>query len=183
MLEPVPLDSRVRVVPHDPRWAAHFRDIRRQLQAVLGPVAERIEHVGSTAVAGLVAKPVIDVQISVPSLDREDDYRPALESLGYSYLKDAAPEHRFFHGVAGAGTGVHIHVCAAGSPWERRHVAFRDYLQRRPQVATMYGRVKQDAAAKNPLDRQAYWAAKSSLVRSIERDALRWTERMSSARR
>jgi GrpB-like predicted nucleotidyltransferase (UPF0157 family) len=116
----------IRVVAYDPAWPAAFERERRRIVDAVGPVARRVDHVGSTAVPGLVAKPIIDIDLSVPDADGEDAYLPALERAGY-VLRVRQPGHRM---VRTPDLGVQVHICTAGSEWERRHLLFRDWLRR-----------------------------------------------------
>jgi GrpB-like predicted nucleotidyltransferase (UPF0157 family) len=141
------------------------------MRSALGPDA-RVEHVGSTSVPGLVAKPVVDVQVAVPSLARWEDYGPALEGLGYRFRGDEDPEHLFFFLDEDGERRMNVHVCEAGSNWERRHLAFRDRLRTHPEEAAVYLEVKRRAAALVGDDVHAYAAAKTPIVRRIERRAL-----------
>ena len=116
----------IEIVPYDEAWPRLFAAERDRLSAALGPIALRIEHNGSTAVPGLAAKPVIDIQVSVARLQPLDRYAPALQRLGYVHLPHAddafAP---FFHRPAGWPHTHHVHVVEAGSAEERRTLAFR----------------------------------------------------------
>src|SRR5262245_49578326 len=120
----------IEIVPYDPDWPAAFDAERRRIADALGALAIRIEHNGSTAVPGLSAKPIIDIQVSVSCLRPIDQYRPALEALGYIHVPhpdDAfAP---FFHRPAEWPHTHHIHVVEAGSAEEERTLAFRDFLR------------------------------------------------------
>ena len=100
----------VEVVDYDVEWPARYEQVRRQLAAVLGAMAVRIEHVGSTAVVGLPAKPIVDVQVSVHDVEDEGAYVPALESLGYP-LRMREAGHRYFRPRPGLPRLAQIHVC------------------------------------------------------------------------
>lgn len=157
----------VEIVPADPAWKAEFASWKRQIKAALGPLAVRIEHVGSTAVADLPAKPVLDVQVSVPdqaALEAEAYVEP-LEALGLS-LRGREPGHRFLRPRPDRGEPrtVHVHVCVAGSPWERDHLLFRDYLRAHPEHRKAYADLKADLAARFRDERPAYNEGKTSFV-------------------
>jgi GrpB-like predicted nucleotidyltransferase (UPF0157 family) len=139
-----------------------------RIAAAIGHVAVRIEHVGSTAVPGLAAKPVIDIQISVPSLEPMEPYRRGLERIGYAYRPDDESEHRFFHLDLGGARTFNVHVCAAGGAWERRHLAFRDHLQKDREEAVRYEAVKRGLATRFGHDVDAYADSKSPYIRSVE---------------
>jgi GrpB-like predicted nucleotidyltransferase (UPF0157 family) len=155
----------IRLVEYDPAWPARYEESAARIGEALGEVARRIDHVGSTSVPGLVAKPYIDIQVSVAGLDRWDTYGPALERLGLAYVPDDEPDHRFF-----AGEDLHVHVCEAGGDWEHRHVAFRDLLRSDPKAAATYEREKRRLAAQFD-DVHAYTDAKTPVIRRLERQA------------
>jgi GrpB-like predicted nucleotidyltransferase (UPF0157 family) len=137
------------------RWTAAITEV------VKGAV--RVEHIGSTAVPQLAAKPVIDLQLSVADLEDEQSYRPGLELLGL-VLRQREPDHRFFRPPAGEPRNVHVHVCAAGSRWEHDHLQFRDVLRRRPDLADEYARLKADLARQFRYDRASYNSGKSAFI-------------------
>jgi GrpB-like predicted nucleotidyltransferase (UPF0157 family) len=109
---------------------------------------------------------VIDLQVSVPDIEDEPAYRPALESLGL-VLRAREPGHRFFRPPAGHPRTVHVHVCELGSTWEREHLAFRDELRARPELAAAYAGLKQGLAAAVGADRAAYTDGKSAFIRRV----------------
>jgi GrpB-like predicted nucleotidyltransferase (UPF0157 family) len=160
----------VRLVEYDPAWPSRYEDLAAAIREALGPVAVRVEHVGSTAVPGLAAKPVIDVQVSVASFEPLDEYRAPLESLGYEYRPDEEPGHRFF-GLTDADDMrvAHVHVCERGSEWERRHLAFRDALRADDDLRRRYEVEKRRVAALHPDDTLEYAEAKTPWIRAEER--------------
>jgi GrpB-like predicted nucleotidyltransferase (UPF0157 family) len=145
-------------------WAQRYEQIRDRLAAALVS-AVRIEHVGSTSVPGLAAKPVIDVQISVPDIDHEVAYAPQIEALGWPMrARERAAGHRYFRDPAGTPRRVHIHVCQAGSEWERKHLLFRDYLRGHPERAHAYEALKRAASERYATNRLAYTEAKGPFI-------------------
>jgi GrpB-like predicted nucleotidyltransferase (UPF0157 family) len=133
----------------------------------------RIEHVGSTSVPGLAAKPIIDIQVSVDDLAEEDAYVPALEEIGLQ-LRSRDNFHRYFRPFPDRPRDVHVHVCALGSDWEREHLLFRDHLRRDPEARDAYARAKTVAALTWADDGWAYTDAKTDVVLEIlERAAAR----------
>jgi GrpB-like predicted nucleotidyltransferase (UPF0157 family) len=158
----------VDLVPADPRWAERFGVEAARVAVALGDVAVRIEHVGSTAVPGLAAKPVIDIQISVRSLEPMEAYRRGLERIGYVHRPDDESEHRFFHLDLGDARAFNVHVCTAGGAWERRHLAFRDHLRKDREEASRYEAVKRGLASRFGHDVDAYADAKTPYIRSVE---------------
>jgi len=180
-LEFVPSSERspggpVAVVPYDRTWPRRFGDLRRRLAAELGPVAVRIEHVGSTAVPDLAAKPIIDVQISVGDVEAEATYVAGIERVA-APLRSREPGHRYFRPAGDSLRFVHVHVCDAGSKWERDHLLFRDYLRAHPHARDTYGRIKRELATRYGDDRLAYTDAKSDFILDTLDEAREWAAR------
>lgn len=121
---------------------------------------------GSTSVPGLPAKPVIDIQVSIADLDDEASYVPQIEALGVQ-LRSRDRWHRFFRPFPERPRDVQIHVCAAGSGWERDHVLFRDYLREHPDARAAYAAAKRRAAVDWRDDRLAYTDAKTAVIQEI----------------
>lgn len=188
-----PMDDQVAdpilIVPYDPAWPDMFDAEAVRLRAALGALALRIDHVGSTAVPGLAAKPVIDMQVSVKPLilspkkgggdageaAAEPAYgrwRAVLESLGYHYFHDPDFEdYPFFCRPPDWPHAYHIHVCEAGGLLERRHLAFRDALRADPALAGRYEALKCDLARRHSAatheTRNAYADAKSDFIAAV----------------
>jgi GrpB-like predicted nucleotidyltransferase (UPF0157 family) len=164
------------IVPYDPRWPAQFARERARLAAALGAVALRIEHNGSTAVPGMAAKPVIDIQVSVAAV-QPMTYLPLLERLGYVHVPHADDAFcPYLHRPAAWPHSHHVHVVEAGGVEEARTLAFRDYLREHPAVVAAYARLKHDLAphfsASDPAARQAYADAKGEFIERIIAAAL-----------
>jgi GrpB-like predicted nucleotidyltransferase (UPF0157 family) len=158
-------EEPVELHPSSPDWVPVADRWASAIQRVLAALAPRVEHIGSTAVPGLPAKPVVDLQVSVPDVDDEQSYRPGLQTLELE-LHAREPGHRFFRPPAGRPRTVHVHVCTRGSRWERDHLDFRDQLRARPEVAAAYAELKQQLAATVGHDRAAYTEGKSAFIRS-----------------
>jgi GrpB-like predicted nucleotidyltransferase (UPF0157 family) len=168
-------DPAVRIVKYDPAWAGMAEAEIARIRAAVGQVAARIDHVGSTAVPGLVAKPIIDLQLSVADVEERSLYVEPLEGLGYLFASDpASPDFHFFGLPAARPRTHHLHVCVAGSEDERRHLAVRDYLRAHPDEVDAYAELKRGLVARAPGDRLAYIAGKDSYVVALERRALAW---------
>ena len=161
------------IAPYDPAWPMIFATEAARLGRALGDLALRIEHVGSTAVPGLAAKPVIDIQVSVPSLERPEHYRTRLAELGYTHFSLGAFDlvYPFFKKPVEWPSTHHVHLCVAGSEQERDHLAFRDFLRRNPSVAVEYAALKRElAAAHDGLtleSQERYSLSKTEFVRSV----------------
>lgn len=164
------------VVPYDSSWPGSFSEWRAKLGRALEPTEVRIEHVGSTAVPGLAAKPVIDIMVAVPDVAAEADYVSRVESCGvmmrsrdegHSYFRPPPPEPRV----------VQVHVVDLGSDWQRRHLLFRDYLRAHPDAAAAYGGLKTELASVYRDDRLAYNAAKTGFILNHMAIAEEWSTR------
>jgi GrpB-like predicted nucleotidyltransferase (UPF0157 family) len=151
----------IHVVAHDPAWPAMFDAERDRLAAALAAVAVRIEHVGSTAVPGLAAKPWIDIQVEVTDLAQPDCFHQPLLALGYTHHPDL-DDHEFYD-----MRPYHVHVCQAGGEWARRHVAFRDLLRSDPAARAEY-QAEKIRLAQQLDDVHAYTDAKTPIIRSLE---------------
>jgi GrpB-like predicted nucleotidyltransferase (UPF0157 family) len=149
-----------------PQWIELADQWIAGVERVLSALRPRVEHIGSTAVPGLIAKPVIDLQVSVPDIEDEMAYRPALESLGLVRRAREAG-HRYFRPPAGQPRAVHVHVCELGSTWERACLVLRDELRARPELAAAYAELKQRLAAAVGTDREAYTDGKSDFIRRV----------------
>jgi GrpB-like predicted nucleotidyltransferase (UPF0157 family) len=161
----------IRIVRYDPAWPASFEREAGRVREAMGELAVRIDHVGSTAVPGLAAKPVIDVQVSVVSLRPEGPYRVALARAGYVYGRQEEDERRFFkrneeHRERPV-RAAHVHVCQAGGEWEEVHLRFRDVLRSNPGVSADYARLKRRLAREFPLDPDGYTNAKDPFIQSV----------------
>jgi GrpB-like predicted nucleotidyltransferase (UPF0157 family) len=121
--------DEVMIIPYDAEWPILFARLGGALRAALGDVALRIDHVGSTSVPGLEAKPIIDVQISVASFEPLDAYRGPLESLGYLFRADNTERTKRYFREAPGTRRTHVHVRRAGSLSEQFALLFRDYLR------------------------------------------------------
>lgn len=165
------MKRRVELVPYDPGWPERFRAEAERLAGGLEGVARRIDHIGSTAVPGLVAKPTIDILVVVEELEPDAGYRGPLERLGYLFRPDDEPEHRFFYAPPEGPRRYQVHVVRRGGPWDERHLRFRDYLRSHQEVATEYAKLKRALAVRYEDDPLAYAEAKTPFVRDVERRA------------
>lgn len=171
------MNQDLEIVPYDSRWPREFQLEHDRIAAVLGNVAVRIDHNGSTAVPGLAAKPIIDIQISVGCLQPMEPYSRGLAQLGYVHLPHADDSFcPFFYRPAGWPHTHHVHVVEAGGDEERRTLAFRDYLREHPALAREYEVLKRSLAprfsATEFASRQAYADAKGPFVETVIRRAL-----------
>jgi GrpB-like predicted nucleotidyltransferase (UPF0157 family) len=176
------MSRRIEVVPHDPQWAEQFEQEVEELTLILGREIVAIHHIGSTAIPGIVAKPIIDVLVEVRDIERIDAFNGAMIARGY------LPKGTF--GIAGRRFFIkgdethrthHIHAFERGHPQVARHLAFRDYLRAHFGEAEAYGRLKEALARRFPHDIEGYMAGKHDFIREIERRAELWMRREEEA--
>jgi GrpB-like predicted nucleotidyltransferase (UPF0157 family) len=168
----------IEIVPYDPMWPAAFEAEAARIRRGLGAIALRIDHHGSTAVPGLAAKPIVDIQVSVASLQPLSTYAAPLGAISYTHVPH--PDDAFcpfFHVPARWPHTHHVHVVASGSEEERRTLAFRDYLRDHADAAREYEQLKRELAAKlvgaDAESRESYARAKTEIVERLVAEALR----------
>lgn len=163
----------VVVVPHDPGWRLRGARLAARLDELLAPWRTRpTEHVGSTAVPGLAAKPVVDLQVAVPRFDVTGAVLVALADDGWHPVPpelDRRPWRRFFVLPDGDRRAAHLHLLLDGGDRWRAQLAFRDALRADPELVAEYGRVKRGLAAAHPHDREAYTRGKADFVDRVLR--------------
>ena len=171
------MDAHLEIVAYDANWPRLFAVERERIAAVLGDLALRIDHNGSTSVPGLAAKPIIDIQVSVARLHPIDAYSPQLAQAGYIHMPH--PDDAFcpfFHRPAAWPHTHHVHAVQAGGDEERRTLAFRDYLRDHGESARQYADLKQRLApqysATDFSSRQAYADAKTEFIAGVIARAL-----------
>ncbi len=167
--------SPIVVADYDPRWPALFEEEQARILAAIGPWLVDIQHVGSTSVPGLAAKPIIDIMPGIRRLADAVHCIEPMRALGYQYIpeyEDELPERRYFRrppGEAFRGRGTHhVHMVETTSDFWRRHLLFRDYLRAHPDVAAEYSALKRRLAAQYGSDHDAYTDAKSEFITAIE---------------
>lgn len=159
----------VVVVPYDPAWPERYERERVTISDAVGSAARAVHHIGSTSVAGLAAKPIIDILLVVGDPDVEDTYLPALVRVGYT-LRVRERGHRMFRT---AERDVHIHVWSDPAD-DERHLLFRDWLRASPEDRATYEALKRRLAAQDWDDVNHYARAKTGLVAEIMRRAQQW---------
>ncbi|MBV9009934.1 MAG: GrpB family protein [Verrucomicrobia bacterium] len=161
-----PLSGPIQLVDYDPEWPRRFKDEAERLGGILGEQALRLEHVGSTSVPGLAAKPIIDIVLVVVDSADEARYAVALEQAGYS-LRIREPcwyEHRMFKGP---GNEVNLHVFSAGCPEIDRMLMFRDRLRSSESDRELYAQTKQKLVLQQWKYTQNYADAKTAAIEEI----------------
>lgn len=164
--ELTPLARRIVLVEYDPQWPERFQHEAKRICTALGEHALRVEHVGSTSVPGLTAKPIIDIVLVVTDSAHELTYAPALERAGYQ-LRIREPgwyEHRMFKG---AENDVNVHVFSEGCPEVERMLTFRDWLRTSADDRELYARFKTALAEKAWKYTQNYADAKTTIIEQI----------------
>jgi GrpB-like predicted nucleotidyltransferase (UPF0157 family) len=170
---------RVIVVPHDPSWPSAFAQAAAVVAPAFGPNLLELHHIGSTSIPSIHAKPIIDMLAVVADLEAVDERDAELRAPGYVGRGELGiPGRRYFARNDPAGVRTHqIHAFQNGSPHVDRHLAFRDYLRVRPEIAREYSDLKRQLAAAHPEDIEAYMEGKDSFIKVTEADALRWIAR------
>ena len=169
---PAPLSGPIEIRDYDPAWAERYEREATRVTGALGERARGLEHVGSTSVPGLPAKPIIDIVLEVPDSADEAAYVPDLEAAGYA-LRIREPEwfeHRLLRGPA---DGVNLHVFSAGCPETVRMIAFRHHLRASAADRDLYARTKRELAAREWKYMQQYADAKTAVVSEIMTRAAR----------
>jgi GrpB-like predicted nucleotidyltransferase (UPF0157 family) len=158
----------VRLVESDIGWPALFIAEERRIRELCGTLTLRLEHVGSTSISGMCAKPILDVAAGRPRDSSIAGYVAALERAGYQHRGErGVPGRQYFH--RGQPRAYHVHLVEEGGPLWRGYLAFRDYLRAHPEDARRFAELKRRLAARYSHDREGYMEAKSSHVREILR--------------
>ena len=152
---------------YDPQWPETYAEHQRRIHAALGPAAVQIEHIGSTSVPGLAAKPVIDVLITVEDITAEEDYLDQLLDVGYE-LRVREPGHRL---VRTPARDVHVHVLEVGDEAAGDYLRFRDRLRADPEDRDLYERTKRALIEQDWADMNAYAEAKTGVIAEIKERA------------
>ena len=170
------MPRRVSVVPHDPAWHQNFEIESKQIARALGDIVLSLHHIGSTAIPGIFAKPIIDILLIVDNINHLDDKSSAMEQLGYEAMGEfGITGRRFFRKEDASGIRTHhVHAFQAGSPEFERHLAFRDFLLAHPLGAQAYSTLKQKLAQEHPDDIDAYMDGKDTFIKEHEAKAIIW---------
>ena len=190
---------KIDVVEYNPEWPAQFQHLNQELLAILEPLSPTIEHIGSTAIPDLAAKPVIDIAVGLSSLDDLDRSIPVLIQYGYIYYEvfnEAMPERRLFVRVRENPNGLfqsiytandqipheeiqqqrlaHVHIWVQGSSEWTRHIAFREYLKAHASVREQYARLKKRLSQQQWEHGMAYNDGKDNFIKTEQVKALEW---------
>jgi GrpB-like predicted nucleotidyltransferase (UPF0157 family) len=157
----------VTIVDYDPQWPARFAEERARLAEAFGDDAIEIEHIGSTSVPGLAAKPIIDIVIGARTVPPPASRITAVEGLGYEHLGEyGIPGRAYFRRRSPRPRTHHVHVYAAGSDRIRDHLLFRDWLRAHPAEATSYAELKRELARQD-LDSAAFQSGKAHFIAEL----------------
>ena len=148
---------------YDPAWAGQYRDHEQRIRRALGP-STRVEHIGSTAVPGLTAKPIIDVLVLVADITAEEDYLEPLIAAGYQ-LRVREPGHRM---VRTPARDVHVHILERTNPAAEDYLVLRDRLRVDETDRQLYADTKRDLMTREWSDMNAYAAAKTTVIEAIK---------------
>ncbi len=173
--------NTVMLVPYSSEWPEIFQEEKRCLQRNLGPYIGDIEHIGSTAVPGIVAKPVIDILALLCCISDLERCIPLVEDLGYTYEgEQEIPGWYFFRKGQGRNTTHHLHMFSRDNVNWHKYLLFRDYLCAHRTVAAAYVALKRQLAQQFEDDRPAYTAGKAAFIQSVveiaKKERLSWTE-------
>jgi len=170
------MSQQVVVVPCDPQWPIGFATACTEAAPAFGANLVTLHHIGSTAIPGIYAKPIIDMLAVVTDIELVDQSNAKLERLHYHAKGEfGIPGRRYFYRNNTEGIRTHqIHTFQADSPGVIRHLAFRDFLRAHPDLALAYSLLKQRLAAAHPDDIEAYMDGKDAFIKVTEAMALAW---------
>jgi len=160
----------VIIADYDPQWPAQYEEEKERILGLIEDKVVAIEHIGSTAVPGLGAKPIIDITIAVQRLADAEECIEPLAIIGHEYHPEGEvgfPERRFFHKGAPEVPTYHLHMVELTSDFWERHLLFRDFLRAHPEVAEQYYELKKGLAAEYGEDREGYTEAKTSFIEGV----------------
>ena len=172
------MSRRVEVVDYRTEWEKEYKEESKKIKQALGKNCVSVEHIGSTAVKGMKAKPVIDIMPVVKKLSAVDAVHEELEALGYVCKGENGIAGRRFFVKGGENPTFHVHIFEERNKNEiGRHLAVREYLRNHPEDAKEYGELKSRLAAEYPEDIDSYCSGKADYLNGLEKKAVQWTEK------
>ncbi|MHA2365866.1 MAG: GrpB family protein [Candidatus Hodarchaeales archaeon] len=165
----------ITIVEYDSQWPERYQKEKKLINSVIDKWILTIEHIGSTAVTELGAKPIIDIMIGIESLEKAKYCFAPLESIGYKYIpkhESSIPERRYFNKGPDNCRTHHLHMVELNSEFWTRHLLFRDYLRSHPETKKEYYTLKKKLAKKYRTNTRAYTDAKTKFIRGIEEKAI-----------
>ena len=163
------VDKKVIVVPYDESWKSEFEEIKKEIEGTIGALILGIEHVGSTSVEGLSAKPCIDIDVIIKDYEIFEVIVAKLKSIGYTYVGNQGIKHRevFKYVDKSHMQKHHLYVCPQHSEELYRHITFRDFLRSTPEAVRKYGLTKETAAQLFPYDMEKYMEYKAPCIEEL----------------
>jgi GrpB-like predicted nucleotidyltransferase (UPF0157 family) len=158
------------IADYSPHWPGQFNAEASIIRAAFGATKIELEHIGSTAVPGLPAKPIIDILLGATSLAEIEGHISHLETVGYRYVREfekQLPERRYFVKPDGGAMQFHLHAVERGGPFWRDHLRFRDALREQPALREQYQELKRQLASSFRLDRDAYTNGKAPFIEGV----------------
>ena len=169
----------IELVPYSSAWEETFKNEAGALKEILGKNFVDIHHIGSTAIPGIMAKPIIDILPVVKKIEDVDKLTSAFEKLGYTVKGEyGIPGRRFFTKSAGGKRCFNVHIFQEGHPDIERHLRFRDHMRTHPEDAEAYSDLKIELVAKAPDDMEKYCWGKEDFVKAIELKAFLWRKKV-----
>ena len=169
------MPGRISVVEYDPEWPRFYEEEKELILATIGGHIKSIEHIGSTSVPGLGAKPIIDILAGLDGEEEADRCLPALAAIGYNDVTPEPTEDDWYYclGKGPHSPGVHLHLMKHGSEFLMRHILFRDYLRVHPEIAMEYYELKKRLVKKYADKREVYTESKTGFIEKVLEIALK----------
>jgi len=166
---------KIEVVPYDPNWKKNYIREAKNIKTIFKNEILAIHHIGSTAIPGISAKPVIDILVEVNALEKVDDYNNNMKEQGYIPKGESGiPRRRFFIKGSEEFRIFHVHVFEKKNPEIKRLLNFRDYMIAHPKEAQNYSRLKEELAREYPENIESYIDGKNTFIKKIDRKAKDW---------
>ncbi|MBS0272263.1 MAG: GrpB family protein [Proteobacteria bacterium] len=170
-----PEKENIELVPYTPEWEVTFKAEAEKISHALGQTLLDIHHIGSTAIPGIVAKPIVDILPVVKDIQEVDRLTSSLEALGYEAKGEyGMPGRRFFIKKQKGKRLFNVHIFEEGHADIERHLRFRDYMRDHPDTAQVYSDLKKDLVKKSPDDIEKYCWGKEDFIKGVELKALLW---------
>ena len=164
----------IKVVPYNSDWIKDYVKESEQIKNILGDEIIKSYHIGSTAIPGIYAKPIIDILIEVNDIKNIDNYNDEMNKLGYISKGEFGIEGRRFFLKGIYNRTHHLHIFETGNPEIRKHLNFKDYMISHPETAKQYEKLKKDLSIKFRYDNEGYCKGKDEFIRDIDKQAEEW---------
>ncbi|MEB2282750.1 GrpB family protein [Lysinibacillus xylanilyticus] len=165
----------IKVVDHNHKWSNDYQREERSIRAILQEELVNCFHIGSTSVPGLKAKPIIDILLVVNDIHKLESFSKQFQEIGYEVKGEFGITGRRYFRKGGDHRTHQIHAFQYNNIAEiERHLAFRDYLRKHPEVCRQYGEIKSQLAKQYPNDIDGYCHGKDDFVKSVEKEAIKW---------